>query len=155
MNIPINKDFEHDYKQSFWKGFSLSEIKFMSAGIAVAVSVSGFAWLIVGLPVTASIYIGVPIAFPIILMGFYKTRNGLTPLEYLKALRYRKATAILPYQAGEYSEVIVALPANRKQEKKRKKKMKKDYRSFLKSSKKQERMKNRRMRKEGRKNHGI
>lgn len=151
MNIPINKDFEHEYKQSFWKGFSLNEMKFMSAGIAVAVSVSGFAWLLVGVPVTASIYIGVPIAFPIILMGFYKTRNGLTLLEYLKAQRYRKATAILPYQAGEYSEVMMTEQKKEKQEKKRMRKMKKNYRKFLKFCKKTKKRKSKHLGKGGNK----
>lgn len=104
MNIPINKDFEKDYKSSVWKGFSLHELISVVLGVFAAVLFCLFFWLGLGIPVIVSIYIGIPFGFPIILSGFWKTKNGLKPKDYYAAVKYRKATAMLPYLAGEYPE---------------------------------------------------
>lgn len=108
MNIPINRDLERDYKDDFWKGFSLREAKYIAAGLAVAVAAGMFCWLYLKLPVTAAIYIGVPTAAPILYLGFKRTANGLTPLEDRRAVRYRKATKKLCYKAGEYDPGMVS-----------------------------------------------
>ena len=105
MNIPINKDFEHDYKSSVWKGFTLVEMAHLCIGVAVAVGLCLVLWLVVKLPVVPSIYISIPVGFPILASGFWKSVNGLNLWQYRKAIRYRKATQVLHYNAGEYKPV--------------------------------------------------
>ncbi len=102
MNIPINKDFERDYKDSAWKGYSLKELKYLVSGVAVAVLAVLFFWLKLGIPVTAAIYIGVPVGAPVIFAGFIRSKNGLSLWQNMKAIRYRRATAVLFWKAGEY-----------------------------------------------------
>ena len=105
MNIPINKDFEHDYKSSVWKGFSLVEMVHLCIGVSVAVGLCLILWLVVKLPVVPSIYISIPIGFPILSSGFWKSVNGLNLWQYRKAIRYRKATRNLYSKAGEYKPI--------------------------------------------------
>lgn len=107
MNIPINKDFEHDYKSSVWKGFTLVEMVHLCIGVSVAVGLCLLLWLVVKLPVVPSIYISIPVGFPILASGFWKSVNGLNLWQYRKAIRYRKATRILYSRAGEYKPVRI------------------------------------------------
>lgn len=106
MNIPINKDFERNYKDTVWKGFSLKELKCVALAAAAAIIAVLFFWLGFGLPMEAAIYLGVPFAAPVIFSGFIKYENGLGPKENRAAQRYRRATARLAYQSGEYDSAL-------------------------------------------------
>lgn len=140
MNIPINKDFEHDYKSSVWKGFTLVEMVHLCIGVSVAVGLCLLLWLVVKLPVVPSIYISIPVGFPILASGFWKSVNGLNLWQYRKAIRYRKATRILYSRAGEYRPVpdtFSEIDMQRKEAQKNKiRKMKKLHRKTYKKIKK-------------------
>lgn len=102
MNIPINKDFETEYKENAWKGFSRSEIKYGALGLAVAV-ISGllliFVWKV---HYQIGIYMSVFCMAPVVAAGFWKSRNGLSLMDNYKAVRYREKTHRLVYKAREY-----------------------------------------------------
>ena len=102
MNIPINKDFEHDYRETVYKGFTLHEAKYALAGLVLIVSVCLFLWRYIGISPVLAVYISVPVGAPIMIAGFWQSKNGLTLREHLAAVKYRKATAMLHYRAGEY-----------------------------------------------------
>lgn len=138
MNIPINKDFERDYKDNAWRGFSLHELKYLAAGVCVAVILCLVLWRCVGLSVTAAIYIGIPGGCPLILAGFWRAENGLDLKGCYAASKYRKATAKLSYRAGEYQEYIpkernfAVSPVSRRK--------KRSYRKFIKQLQKGEKI---------------
>ena len=84
MKININKDFLKEYKNDFWKGFSMTDIVhiaegFICAGAVVAVLVLGFK-----IPLTIAIYCAVPVAAPVIFIGFYKYQGYLSVKELVK-----------------------------------------------------------------------
>lgn len=139
MNIPINKDFEHDYKSSVWKGFTLVEMVHLCIGVSVAVGLCLILWLVVKIPVVPAIYISIPVGFPILASGFWKSVNGLNLWQYRKAIRYRKATQILYSRAGEYKTVpdfFSEIHLWQKEEQKKKiQKMRKIYRKAYKKIK--------------------
>lgn len=56
MNIPINKDFEHDYRETVYKGFTLHEAKYVLAGLVLIVSVCLFLWRYIGISPVLCIY---------------------------------------------------------------------------------------------------
>ena len=144
MNIPINKDFERDYKDSAWKGYSLRELKYLASGAAIAVLTVLFFWLELGIPVTAAIYIGVPMGAPVILTGFMKTKNGLSLWQNWKAARYRKATAVLFWEAGEYEpQLCREWQAGKKPVPAVSRKQKRAYRNYIRVH---QRMENKRIR---------
>ena len=139
MNIPINKDFEHDYKSSVWKGFTLVEMVHLCIGVAVAVGLCLVLWLVVKLPVVPSIYISIPVGFPILASGFWKSANGMNLWQYRKAIRYRKETRVLYSRAGEYKPVpdtFSEIDLQRNEAQKNKiRKMKKEYKKIYKKIK--------------------
>lgn len=100
MNIPINKDVEKDYRNEIMKGFTWAEAGCMALGIAVVIVVAVGAWLLFHVSPRYGCYIGLPIAFPIILLGFKKFQ-GLSAFAYLKEILYEKRTGILSYDAME------------------------------------------------------
>lgn len=86
MKININKDFLKEYKNDFWKGFSMTDIVhiaegFLCAGAVVAGLVIGFK-----IPITIAIYCAVPVAAPVIFIGFYKYQGYLSVKELVKEI---------------------------------------------------------------------
>ena len=86
MNIPINKDFEHDYRETVYKGFTLHEAKYALAGLVLIVSVCLFLWRYIGISPVLAVYISVPVGAPIMIAGFWQSKNGLTLREHLAAV---------------------------------------------------------------------
>lgn len=132
MNIPINKDFEHDYRETVFKGFTMHEAKYVFAGLVIIVSVCVFLWFFVGLSPVLAVYISVPAGAPVIIAGFWQSPNGLTLKAQMKAVKYRKATELLCYRAGEYQQpVIDRQEAGEELEHKNFKKQKKLHRKYV------------------------
>lgn len=101
MKINVNKDFLKEYKNDFWKGFSATDIVhitegFMCAGAVVAVLVLGFK-----IPLTIAIYCAVPVAAPVIFIGFYKYQGYLSVKELVKEYMYTSKTKRLAYESEE------------------------------------------------------
>lgn len=103
MNIPINKDIEEAYKSEFVKGFTIREFAHVVMAVVVVAAISLFCWLKIGIAVNVAIYIGLPFAAPIILLGFYKP-YGMYVTTYLKELSWERKTRVLLYDAMEASE---------------------------------------------------
>lgn len=99
LEIVINKDIEH-FKPDFFKGFTLKE----TIGLACSISVilAGFAvmYFIVKLPVVVSVFVGLPFAIPVLLLGFVDfNKMGAIPL-MKKALRVIKQKPVI-YRSKE------------------------------------------------------
>lgn len=102
MNIPINKDFETEFKDNIWKGFSLDEMKYIAAGVLTAVINGSLMIFVLNIHYQIGIYIAVFTMVPPVAAGFWRSSNHLNLVRYYKARRYRRLTGVLIYKAGEY-----------------------------------------------------
>ena len=100
MSIPINKDLEKEYRNEFFKGFTLKEIGHVALGLAVMGAVTALVWSRTGLSPAICIYIGLPFGIVPMYFGF-KTFQGMSARKYLQELWYERKTAQLLYQACE------------------------------------------------------
>lgn len=72
MKIEINKDFEKEYKDEFWKGFSGSETLCIAIAVSVAVGVIALCNFKLGISPGTAVYFGVPVAIPVLVLGFFR-----------------------------------------------------------------------------------
>lgn len=103
MNIKINKDFETEYKDELYRGFTTREAAGIAAGAAMAAAVAFLLYRFAGIPLTAGIYGGVSCAVPFLASGFMSIQ-GLSPARYLKEMVYAYRTRLLVYAADELPE---------------------------------------------------
>ena len=101
MNIPINDDFERNYKIEAWKGFDIREVAAIAAALLVSVALTVYLVYFIGLPLMISFYIGMVPALPVIVLAFWRSRLSKTLPEHLRALSYYRATRRLIYRARE------------------------------------------------------
>ena len=102
MNVPINDDFEKEYKVEAWKGFDLREVAALGITAGIAAGTACCLRFIVGLSLATSFYIGLVPAAPFALLAFFRSRTGQSLPEHLETLRYRRATEKLAWQSMEY-----------------------------------------------------
>lgn len=100
MNININKDFEKEYKDDSWRGFSMQEVICIGIALSVAVAVSIWFYYTYHIPLNMVIYLGVPPAIPLLVYGFYRYQ-GMNLLEFIKEVREGRKVRKLFYEAGE------------------------------------------------------
>ena len=60
MKIDINKDFEEQYKNELWKGFTARELAYAGIALFVAGIIAFGIWKITGLAINIAIYAGIP-----------------------------------------------------------------------------------------------
>ena len=56
MKIDLNKDFEEQYKNELWKGFTARELEYGAAALLVAAVIALTVWKTTGLAINLSIY---------------------------------------------------------------------------------------------------
>ena len=106
MNIRINKDFLTEYKEDFWKGFTLKESVSIFAGAAIGIGGAAAAHFLTGIAIDTAVYIGVPMALPAVFLGFYRYQGYLTPGRFLEEVIETQRRRDLSGQMGD-------LPARR------------------------------------------
>lgn len=102
MQIPINKDFEKDYKDNLWKGFSMPESISILAALLCCLTVLAILYLKFGIPLDVAPYCSIPFAVPPLAAGFWKSKSGLSLKQYLNVREYVKRTKLLLYEPDEY-----------------------------------------------------
>ena len=83
MKIDLNKDFEEQYKNELWKGFTARELGYGAAALLVAAVIALTVWKTTGLAINLSIYTGIPFMVPIIYLAMVK-HQGQTWIESIK-----------------------------------------------------------------------
>ena len=83
MKIDLNKDFEEQYKNELWKGFTARELGYGVVALLVAGGIAFSVWKATGLAINLSIYAGIPFMVPIIYLAMVK-HQGHTWIESLK-----------------------------------------------------------------------
>ena len=102
MKISINKDFVTEYKNDFWKGFSLTEVFYIVQGFAVGAAVIAVMFFAFKIPVATAVYLAVPFAAPVIFRGFYKYQGYLQLSELIKEMIYTGGMKVLVFETGEH-----------------------------------------------------
>lgn len=94
MKININKSIERTYKNEIWKGFTLKEVGCAIGALSAIGLIAFLSYRFLHLSFSIGVYIGIPFAFPFVLLGFKKF-SGMTLLNYLKVRKARKESGIL------------------------------------------------------------
>lgn len=102
MKIDINKDFEEKYKNTY-KGLTGGEAATAAVALVIAGITAWMVWFHFGLPINVSVYLGIPVMVPVILLGIFKYQ-GMSLPELIKEFLYSVRTKELPYEAEEYNE---------------------------------------------------
>ena len=100
MKIDINKDFEEQYKNELWKGFTARELAYAGIALFVAGIIAFGIWKITGIAINIAIYAGIPFMAPIIYLAMVK-HQGHTWTEYLKNIWFYLQTKELPCEMEE------------------------------------------------------
>ena len=119
MNISINKDFDKEYKNDSWRGFSMQETVCIGMAFFSAVLTGGWMYYSFHIPLNAVLYAGLFPAAPFLAFGFYRYQ-GMNLFELGKELLEEKKVSCLSYEAGEYEEIPVERE-DRKKDKREKK----------------------------------
>ena len=104
MEIRNNKDFLKEYKDDAWKGFSTRELLCIIGAAAIGITVDALLHYFVGISLAVGVYIALPLAVPLILVGFYKYQGFLTVGRFLKEWMYEMSTSRMEYISGECVE---------------------------------------------------
>ena len=97
MKIDLNKDFEEQYKNELWKGFTARELGYGAAALLVAAVIALTVWKTTGLAINLSIYTGIPFMVPIIYLAMVK-HQGQTWIESIKNVWFYLKTKEIPYE---------------------------------------------------------
>ena len=103
MKLITNKDFIKEYKDDAWRGFSLKECISIAGAFGTAVVCMYFLHKFTDIPVDVCVYLAVPLAAPILGIGFYRYQE-MGPLQLLKEMNYSRKTAELAFEAEEVRE---------------------------------------------------
>ena len=104
MEIRNNKDFLKEYKDDAWKGFSTRELLCIIGAAAIGITVDALLHYYAGVSLAVGVYIALPLAVPLILIGFYKYQGFLTVGRFLKEWMYEMSTSQMEYVSGECVE---------------------------------------------------
>lgn len=100
MKIDLNKDFEEQYKNELWKGFTARELVYGGVALLVAGVIAVLLWKVTGLAINICIYAGIPFMAPIIYLAMVK-HQGNTWSEYLKNVWFYTQTKELSCEMEE------------------------------------------------------
>lgn len=106
MRLVINKDFVKEYTNDVWRGFTLRQLISLLCGLGVMLGCMYVLNKWTGIPAATCVYIAVPAAVPVLLLGFW-TYQDMSVLTLLREIWYSKKTAHLAYEAQEFPEAKI------------------------------------------------
>ncbi len=101
MIVDINKDFLTEYKDDLWKGFSGRELGTIIVAGGVAAGIVALISNLSGMKPSDAVYIALPAAFPILLLGFFRYQGYLSPIELLKEIVFTQRTRHLHFESQD------------------------------------------------------
>lgn len=110
--IRLNKPLE-DMKDEVWMGMGWRELIYAAVGVIAAGSITIFLTFVVKISPVICVYIGVPCAAPIVLLGTYK-KQELSFWQLHKKKRWQKKAGTLLYEAGELPDEVFVWSMKRK-----------------------------------------
>lgn len=121
MQIKINKNLLQAYKDDAWKGFSAREIVSILSGAGIAIGVVVILHALSGIRPAMAVYLGVPVAAPVIFTGFFRYQGYLTPGRILEEIRMTQLSERLVYASGEWEGTYRLVSMHKKPESKKRK----------------------------------
>ena len=113
MNININRDFLHEYKDNAWRGFTAKEIASIAVGAGIAITVAFLVYNFAKIPMAACMYIAIPFAVVPILIGFYKYQGEMGIIELIRAMRYTRKCQTITFEGEDLeSESVFSMEEN-------------------------------------------
>ena len=103
--VNMNEDFGA-YKDSIWKGLTARELGVMAVSAVSCGIIIILLYFILGWNLYISFLIGTAVAAAIIFSQVWKSRSGLSAIEFYRARKYRKSTAKLVWKSDEYNQCI-------------------------------------------------
>lgn len=103
MKIDMNKNFEEEFRVTFWKGLTARELVTGVLALLASIGTAVSLWYFTGIPVNICVYAGFPAMLLIGWAGIYQYQ-GMTVFQLLKEARYMGKTKELAAEAGEYRE---------------------------------------------------
>lgn len=100
MNIQINKDFLTEYKNDVWKGFDGKELIALVAAAVLAGGIVIGIYLVTKMSPATAVYLAVPFAIPIILLGFYAYQKYLPVEKLVREILYTYAIEKLSFSTN-------------------------------------------------------
>ena len=119
MQLKMNKDVLQVYKDNSWKGFSAKELLSLLAGAGIAITVVAALYFGAGVRPDVAVYLGVPIAAPVILAGFFRYQGYLKPKQLLYEIRRTQSAERMIYASGEWDGNYRLFTLHRKPERRR------------------------------------
>lgn len=104
MQIKVNKDFLTEYKDEFWKGFSISEIISIVLALGCVAGITYILYTKFGISPDNAVYLGVPAALPILAVGFYKYQGYMSLPKLIREICFTYRCKELVFGAGERKE---------------------------------------------------
>ena len=101
--VNMNEDFGA-YKDSIWKGLTARELGVMAVSAVSCGIIIILLYFILGWNLYISFLIGTAVAAAIIFSQVWKSRSGLSAIEFYRARKYRKSTAKLVWKSDEYNQ---------------------------------------------------
>lgn len=86
MQIKVNKDFLHEYKNEFWKGFTIPELVSIAVGLGCDGVIVYIAWKYFQIAPDNAVYLGMPAMVPALVVGFVKFQDNANLIDYAKAI---------------------------------------------------------------------
>lgn len=114
--VNMNDDFG-SYKDAIWKGLTAKELVVVMIAVFCCGGVSVVLYFMLQWNLYVSFLIGTAIAAAIIYSQVWKSKSGLSALEFYRARKYRKATAKLIWKCEEYNQARKEYLNNKKDEK--------------------------------------
>lgn len=103
MNIKLNKDFETEYPDDVWRGFTIRQVISIFLAGAFAIGTGALIWYLTRINPTYCVYLGMPVMAIILYIGF-KQNQDMYLEEYIRELSYERKIRHLSFDAGEFNE---------------------------------------------------
>ena len=113
LTIPINKDPDVEYKNEFIFGYTLKETVCGVIALVIVIAITALAYFKWKIPFNIGCYFGIPLALPVIILGF-REWYGMSVWRLIKEMRYEKKTKELAYDADEIEEYITPVTLRKK-----------------------------------------
>lgn len=104
MQIKVNKDFLTEYKDEFWKGFSVPEVISIVLALSCVAGVIFVLYKEFGISPANAVYFGVPAALPVLAVGFYKYQGYMPLPKLIREIYFTCQCRELVFGAGERKE---------------------------------------------------
>ena len=113
MTIPINKDPDTEYKNEFMFGYTLKEVLCVAAALLIIAGVTALVYFKLNIALNVGCYFGIPLAFPVIFLGF-KEWYGMSITRFISELGYERKTGELAFDADELEEYVTPVILRKK-----------------------------------------